>query len=236
VTVYDVKAAKFGQTDNFVTFARNYGNQTERYNGVDVNVDARFFHGIMLIGGLTTGRKSTNNCDVISKLPEILLATAVRQPRECCNLQTPFLTQVKGLTSYTIPRLNLQVSGTFQSKPTVGQNFPGIASESLAANWVVSTGQVATSLGRALAGGIPVTTVNIVRPGAMYGSRLNQFDVRLAKNLPFESKRVNISVDVYNIFNSSVADSYQQTFGSSWLTPLTIIPARFARIGAEFTF
>jgi hypothetical protein len=235
VTVYDVNPAKFGQTDNYVTFARNYGNQTEHYNGVDVTVDARMSNGITVVGGLTTGRKSTNNCDVVKKLPEILVA-GIRQPLEYCDLQTPFLTQIKGLASYTIPRVNLQFSGTFQSKPTVGQNFPSIASESLAANWVITNALASSSLGRSLAGGIPVTTVNIVRPGTLYGSRLNQFDVRLAKILPFERRRVNISVDVYNIFNSSVADSYQQTFGSSWLTPLTIIPARFARLGVEFNF
>ena len=231
LTVYDVTTAKFGQTDNFVTFARNYGKQTERYNGVDVNVDARLIHGVMVIGGLTTGRKSTNNCDVIQKLPEIFYV-GTRQPREFCNLQTPFLTQIKGLASYTIPRVKLQLSGTFQSKPTVGQNFPGIASESLAANWVRTSAQI----GRPLGGGIPNTTINIVKPGTLYGSRLNQFDVRLAKDLPFERRRVTISVDVYNLFNTSVADSYQQTFGTSWLTPLTIIPARFARIGAQFDF
>ena len=236
MTVYDVKTTKFGQTDNFVTFASNYGNQTERYNGVDVNLDARLFHGIMVVGGLTTGRKSTNNCDVVKTLPEVLTVAGIRQPLEFCGLQTPFLTQIKGLASYTIPRVNLRVSGTFQSKPTVGQNFPGIASESLAANWVVSSPLVAGSLGRPLAGGIPSTTVNIVKPGTLYGDRLNQFDVRLSKDLPFERRRVNISVDVYNLFNSSVADSYQQTFGTSWLTPLTIIPARFARIGVQFDF
>src|SRR5262249_30433025 len=139
------------------------------------------------------------------------------------------------------PRVNLQLSGTFQSKPTVGQNFPGIASESLAANWVVSNAQI-SGLGRPLAGGIPSTTVNIVKPGTLYGDRLNQFDIRLAKNLPFESRRVSISVDVYNLFNSSVADTYLQTFitpgtpGTPWLTPLTILPARFARIGVQFDF
>jgi len=236
VTVYDVQPAKFGQTDNFVTFAHNYGNQTERYNGVDVNVDARLLHGITVIGGLTTGRKSTNNHDDISKLPEILNAGPVRQPREFCNLETPFLTQIKGLARYRIPRANLDLSGTFQSKPTIGQNFPGIASESLAANWVVSSAQVAASLGRGLAGTTPVAIVNIVRPGTLYGERLNQFDVRLAKILPFESRRVTISVDVYNLFNTNVPETYQQTFGASWLAPLTIIPGRFARIGAEFSF
>ena len=45
-----------------------------------------------------------------------------------------------------------------------------------------------------------------------------------------------MELDVYNVFNSSVADSYQQVFGASWLTPLTIIPGRFARIGAQYDF
>ena len=237
MTVYDVKQAKFGQTDNFVTFARNYGNQTENYNGVDVTLDARLHNdSVIVMGGFTTGRKSTNNCDVVTKIPEVLTVMGIRQPREFCDLQTPFLTQIKGLASYTVPRVNLQLSGTFQSKPTVGQNFPSIASESLAANWVVSSTQVATSLGRGLAGGVPVTTVNIVKPGVLYPDRLNQFDVRVAKILRFEQRRISVSVDVYNLFNTSVADSYQQTFGTSWLTPLTIIPARFARIGAQFDF
>ncbi len=235
VTVYDVKAARFGQTDNFVTFAKTYGNQTERYNGVDVTVDARLHNDFMVMGGLTTGRKSTDNCEIIKNLPEILTA-GVRQPREFCKLQTPFLTQIKGFTSYTIPRVKVQIAGTFQSKPTVGQNFPSIASESLAANWVVSSAQVAPSLGRSLAGGIPAATVNIVRPGTLYGKRLNQFDIRFGRILRFERGRVNVAIDVYNVFNTSVADSYQQTFGTSWLTPLTIIPARFARMGAQFDF
>jgi hypothetical protein len=132
VTAYDVKAAKFGQTDNFVTFASNYRNQTEHYNGVDVDVNARL-QRFTVVGGFTTGQKATNNCDIVAKLPEIL-ASGTRQPREFCALQTPFLTQIKGLTTYSLPWLGLQLSGTFQSKPAVGANAPRIASESLAAN------------------------------------------------------------------------------------------------------
>ena len=165
-----------------------------------------------------------------------MLATPVRQPLEFCDLQTPFLTQIKGLTTYTIPRLEVQVSGTFQSKPTVGQNFPSIASESLAANWVVANSLVASSLHRSLAGGAAVTTVNIVKPGTLYGARLNQFDVRLAKMVRLERRRMNIALDVYNVLNASAADSYQQTFGTSWLTPQSIIPARFAKLGLQFDF
>ena len=118
----------------------------------------------------------------------------------------------------------------------MGANFPGIANESLAANWVVANAQVSSSLRRSLAGNVPVTIVNIVKPGELYYPRLNQFDVRVAKMVPFEQRRLNISVDIYNVLNSSVGDQYQQTFGSSWLTPLSIIPGRFAKLGVQFDF
>ena len=108
VTAFDVKSAKFGQVDNFVTFAKNYGRQTEHYNGVDFNVDARMRGGLTASGGFTSGRKATNNCEVVAKLPEILVGN-VRQPREFCDLQTPFLTQIKGLATYTFRRIGVQL-------------------------------------------------------------------------------------------------------------------------------
>ena len=118
----------------------------------------------------------------------------------------------------------------------MGANFPGIAGESLAGDWVALNSQVAPTLGRPLAGGAPVTIVNIVRPDTLYGARLNQFDVRLAKMVRFEQRRLNIALDFYNVLNSGVADSYQLTYGASWLTPLSVIPARFAKIGVQFDF
>ena len=235
VTAYDVKSAKFGQVDNFVTFARNYGNQTEHYNGVDFTVDARLRRGLTASGGFTTGRKATDNCEIAPKLPEMLTVAGTRQPLEFCSLQTPFLTQLKGLATYTLPRFGVQLAGTFQSKPTVGQNFPGIATESLAANWVVANSAVFLLLGRNLSG-VTVATVNIVKPGTLYGQRLNQVDFRVAKIVRFEQRRMNLSLDFYNIFNSNAIESYQQTFGPSWLSPLGIIPARFAKLGAQFDF
>jgi hypothetical protein len=234
LTGIDVNPTKFGLVDNFVTFAKNYGTQIEHYNGVDVNVNARL-HGMTVIGGLTTGRKILNNCDIVAKVPEVQLG-GIQQPREFCDLQTPFLSVVKGLATYTIPHVNLEVAGTFQSKPTVGQNFPSIGSESLAANWLVPGSLIQPSLNRPLSGGNVVTFVNIVKPGTLYGSRINQVDMRVAKLLRFEQRRLNIALDFYNIFNSNVADSFTQTYGATWLAPLSILPARFAKLGVQFDF
>ena len=44
----------------------------------------------------------------------------------------------------------MQVAATIQSRPFAGANFPGIASQSLAANWLVFNAQVAPALGRPL--------------------------------------------------------------------------------------
>jgi hypothetical protein len=234
LTGVDVNPNKFGQTDNFVTFASNYGTQIEHYNGVDVNVNAKL-HSLTVIGGITTGRKILNNCDIVAKVPEVQLG-GFQQPREFCNLQTPFLSQIKGLATYTLPKVNLEVAGTFQSKPTVGQNFPSIGSESLAANWLVANATIQPTLGRPLAGGNQFTFVNIVKPGTLYGDRINQVDLRVAKRLRWEQKRLNIALDFYNVFNSNVTDSFTQTYGTTWLAPLSILPARFAKLGVQFDF
>jgi hypothetical protein len=235
LTGIDINPDKFiVAPDNFVSFASNYGTQIEHYNGLDVNVNARL-HGLTLIGGTTSGRKILNNCAIVAKVPEVQLG-GIQQPREYCDLQTPFLTAIKGLATYTVPHVNLEVAGTFQSKPTVGQNFPSIGSESLAANWLVPASLIQPSLGRPLSSGSAFTFVNIVKPGTLYQSRINQFDFRVAKLLRFEQKRLNIALDFYNIFNSNVADSFTQTYGTSWLAPLSILPARFAKIGVQFDF
>ncbi len=233
---YDVKAAKFGQVDNFVTSAANFGNQTEHYNGVDVSVEARLRTGPTVSGGFSTGRKTTNNCEIVDKLPEILVTGAVRQPRDFCSLQTPFLTQIKGLATYTLPRIDVQIAGTFQSKPTVGANQPGIATESLAANWVVANSVVSQPLGRVLSGGAANAIVNLVKPGTLYGERINQIDFRVGKIFRLENKRINIALDIYNVFNTSAVESYQQAFGPRWLQPTGIIPARFAKVTTQFDF
>ena len=43
---------------------------------------------------------------------------------------------------------------------------------------------------------------------------------------------------VYNLKNTDVATSYNNTFvqGGAWLTPSTILPARYAKVSAQFDF
>jgi len=126
--LYDLNPSKtIGGTpvDNFQTFASNYGDQYEHWNGVDVNVNARLPRGVLLLGGFSTGRTTTDNCDVVTKLDNPSQMYPVGGTAllllEYCHIQTNFLTQVRTLASYTIPRVDVRVAATFQSVP--GRRF-----------------------------------------------------------------------------------------------------------------
>jgi hypothetical protein len=47
-----------------------------------------------------------------------------------------------------------------------------------------------------------------LRGTASYTEGIRQVDLRLAKNIRFSGKRVNIGADVFNVFNSNAATSY----------------------------
>jgi hypothetical protein len=226
--LYDVKPTKFGLVDNLVTSASNFGKQIEHYNGVDVSVNVRGRRGLTLQGGLSTGRIVTDECDVLPKLDS-------PSPLYCHN-QTPFLTSYSGLVGYTIPRIDLQIGATMQSRPFQGANAPTITSQSLTASYVVPNALVVPSLGRNLAGNAANVTVNVVQPGTLYGDRINQIDFRANRRIGLGSRRVMLGVDVYNILNSSAVTTYNQTYGQAWLTPQAILTARFAKVTAQIDF
>ncbi len=81
-------------------------------------------------------------------------------------------------------------------------------------------------------------TVNLIAPGDVWGDRVNEVDVRVAKILKFGRTRTNVGVDVYNVFNSSAVLGYNQTFipGGSWLRPTLVMTSRFAKISAQIDF
>ena len=112
--ISDLNDARFGvPADNFVTFADAYGKQIEHWNGVDLSINTRVAEGVLLQGGIATGRTTTDNCDVKAKLPELSPTT----PTQYCHVDTAFLTQVKLLGSYNVPRVDVRISATYQNIP-----------------------------------------------------------------------------------------------------------------------
>ena len=97
---------------------------------------------------------------------------------------------------------------------------------------------VAPSLGRPLAGNAANVTVNLIDPGTLYGDRINELDLRVAKIVRFGRFRANINADVYNLLNSAPILSYNEAFipNGAWLVPTSTMTARFARINVQFDF
>jgi hypothetical protein len=182
-----------------------------------------------------------DNCEVRARLPELattttgtsafgagLAASAVTPTSPYCEVRFGVLTQIRGFFTYIVPRVDVQVSAAFQSKP----------GPMLAANYAVPNSVVAPTLGRNLSGNAPNVTVNLVEPGTMYGDRINQLDLRVAKSLRYRRTRTLVAVEIYNAANSSAVLAYNSTFvpGGTWLQPLTILTPRFVKLTAEIDF
>ena len=196
--------------------------QYQRYNGVTLDVSARPRNGLVFQGGINTGKTVTDNCAVRVMLPEI------GPLNPYCHNEPGFITRWTGLISYTIPKVDVSVSGTIRSD----QGAP------LQANWSAPLSAIVPSLGRPLSANQQFAVVNLVTPGDVWGDRVNEIDIRIGKILRFGRTRTNIGFDIYNVFNSAPVLTYNQTFvpGGQWLVPLSVLTPRFAKIGAQISF
>jgi hypothetical protein len=230
--LYDINPnVPFGLNRSVVKATDSYSGDVRYWDGVDVSINARLTNGLALQGGTSTGRLASDLCGARSQVPEFTqpnaatgLASSLLNPY--CRTVEPFLTQVRAIGSYVIPRVDVQVAGTFQSRPGV----------SLAANLVVPNAVARQSLGRNLSGNVQNVTVNLLAPNTMFGDRLNQLDVRIAKILRFSKARTNLAVDIVNALNSSAVLTYNNTFNATWPTPATVLTARLARLSVQFDF
>ena len=225
--VYDLNPDKVGAVDNLVTFADNYGAALEHWNGVDFTVNARPRGGILLQGGLSTGRTSMDYCAIRAVVPELAIGTpfAVNTTNPYCHVDSNFLTQIKLLGTYTVPKVDVQFSGTLQSLP----------GPQISANYVATNAIISPSLGRNLSGGAQNATINVVAPGTLYGERLNQLDLRFAKIFKLDRTRTVVNFDLYNALNANPVTSQNNNF-AAWQVPLSILDARLFKISVQFDF
>ena len=214
---YNLNPDKVGQVSNFFTRAGNYGKQIEHWNGVDVNFNIRPKAGVLLQGGMSTGKTTTDNCDVVTKLDN-------PSPR-FCHVETAFLTQVKFLGTYLVPKVDVQVAATYRSLP----------GPQIVANYVATNAQVQPSLGRPLSGGAANVTVNIVEPGTLYSEQTNLVDLRFSKIFRFSKYRAALNFDLANAFNSSGITTMNNNY-AAWQVPTGIHQARLAKISANLDF
>jgi hypothetical protein len=200
---------------------------------------------------VSTGRATVDTCEVTRQIPEMLISGVqlalpgfpqangvtpfnlanVQIQSAHCKVQEAWQTQLKLTGIYTIPKVDVGLSATYQ-------NMPG---PSLAANLVAANALIQPSLGRPLSGGAPNATIDIVEPGTLYGDRINQLDIRFSKILRFmSSRRVTLNVDLANALNSSTVVTelfgYNPANPLAWRRPNEILQARFVKFGVQVDF
>ncbi len=253
--LYNLVPAKVGAQDELAQSYKNFADQSENWQGVDFSVVARLRNGLTVQAGTSTGRKYADGCEVRAKLPELGTGTitgaagtftnssvtanvnalgggayALSVTNPYCRIAEPYRTDFRGLATYTIPKVDVQVSGTWAS-------IPG---DSLRADYTVTNAVIAAGpqpLGRLLTGAPPV--VNLIAPATLWGERNNNIDLRIAKLLRYGGTRTQVGVDIFNLMNADTVTNYNYGFvpgSSSWLTPTTIVPARYVRISVQFDF
>jgi hypothetical protein len=239
-----LKPSAFGRAPlNNNTLDRTYGKQFEHWNGFDITVDARFPNSLTLQAGTSTGRTMEDDCDVVTQVPEMLNVNLANvgnasvivptgtptawRPMQFCHRETPWQTQFKTFGVYTIPKADVQVSGTFRSIPGDPLRAAFNASNAyLAAN---------ATLGRALAGGAANITIDLVEPYTVYLDRRNELDMRFGKLLRAGRTRTVVSMDVYNMLNIDAVVNANQNF-AVWLRPTQILNARVVKFSVQFDY
>jgi hypothetical protein len=237
--LYNVNPNKFGQTNNLVTYASNFGNITQVYNGVDAVVNARLRSGVQFQGGFSSGERVTDYCAVRGLLPGITgtfstgsEVAAFSPVNPFCHVAPGITTRYTGTGTYTIPKIDVLFSGVITSSP----GLP------VQANWIVPTATIAQTLGRPLAGNAPNVTINLIAPGQVYSDRVNELDFRAAKILRFGRTRLNVAVDLLNALNLSTILVPNQNYNPTgpWLAPTgsqtPVMTARTGKITVQFDF
>jgi hypothetical protein len=218
--LYDLNPNKRGLVHNYTTFASEFGDQSETFNGIDVGVNVRLPGRATLSGGIASGtsnntgnalRNSTSSCFVIDT-PQLRF----------CEIDVPWLTQAKVLGTVVLP-WDINLGGSLQSTP----------GNEITAAYTVSSAQV-TGLGRPLTNG--TFTVPLIQPGSMFNDRVLQLDLRASKSFRLQGMRIRAMLDVGNLTNASTVLLQNNTYGANWQRPTYILPGRIFKPSVEVTF
>ena len=136
---------------------------------------------------------------------------------DSCHVEQAWLTQLKFLGSFTVPKIEVQIGASYQ-------NIPGIE---LAATYADLNSDIARPVAQGGLGRLPgsaisataTTNVSLLPQQTVYYDRLNQLDLRLGKILSYGRTRANVSLDLYNLFNKGTISARAPPIRRGWRRP-----------------
>jgi hypothetical protein len=141
-----------------------------------------------------------------------------------------------------VPKIDVLISTIMRSQANV-QPGGDVATNgsSRSANYLMNASQFLTATGRPLRTGVTTETVNLLLPGQIYGERVNNIDMRIAKVLRVKGTRANIGLDLYNLTNANTPTAVEATYdpasaGERWFRPTAVLQPRFVRFNVQLDF
>jgi len=236
------------------------------WHGVDTNFSLRGKGGFRISGGTSTGRGVRDTCFATLDAPNVK-GREGNEYKGGCIPDAKWTTNARANMSYTIPYIDVLASAIFQYRPgpaktaTLTFNRADIVWDAESADRANADctlqGQAAKGCfynGTTASG---TASADLLDFGDQYGEAIRLWDLKFAKNIRFGSKRVNLGVDIYNLFNSDAATSYNSTYTATrladgtwvadnpataaievnnWNQVTGLAPPRFARFQIQFDF
>jgi len=204
--------------------------QIERWSGVDVSLGTHR-NGLFLLGGVSTGRRYGNECEVWTLFPEV---QGSGRPFSFCEVHEPFRTSFKGLAAYTLPRPSATPGwlGTVLQDIRLAAIVQSIPGNEMSANYNMTNAEFArrcpslevngdtscSTLGRPLTNlnrSTDTRNVALIPPATLYDERHNQVDLRIGKGLSSGRTAITVNLDVFNAFNANPVLERNNTLGQS---------------------
>jgi outer membrane receptor protein involved in Fe transport len=65
---------------------------------------------------------------------------------------------------------------------------------------------------------------------------VTQVDFRIGKAFKMQRSRINASLDIFNLLNSSAILAQNNTYGTAWQSPTQILQGRLLKLGVQLEF
>jgi hypothetical protein len=222
--LYDITTAARARTqDNLRTASDAYGEQTESWQGLDLNFNARLPGRATVQGGINTGPSGGNNtkaCFVVDS------PGAMR----FCDVERVWRTNFRVLGSIELP-YGINTGVTFLADPGAAE----ILATYTVRNADITAGRVTFKNGRtSFAGGS--SAVQLLEPGKRYNDYLFQLDLRLSKAFQLGRARARVTLDLANLTNTAQVFTHSTAYGANWQRPIFVLQGRLIKPGFQIDF
>ena len=234
--LYNVNPDKFSAIDNYRTYAPVYGNVSQVYNGVDVNVSARLRGGLTVQGGTSTGQQVIDSCERARQAAGTGLGRRVLAGRNSVQPDEPVLPRGAGHHDASDRRRYLPRAAGRRATVLRVHEQPGRATPGRLAGAARDRGTLprASAVGeRAQRRGEPARA----GPDALAAREHSRLPRGQACCVS-ATRELNVAVDLYNVLNldTVVTQNFNYVPNGAWLVPTEVLTARTAKMTVQYDF